>query len=210
MTGGELVSYLARLRGTTDMRHVRDLADRLDLDLGRPIRTLSKGNRQKVAVLQALMHRPELLVLDEPTSGLDPLVQSLVHDLLRQHARDGGTVLLSSHVLDEVQRVADRVGIIRAGRLVAVERLAELRAKSLHHVSAAFDHAVDVGEFAALPGVHDARVQDTTLTCRATRQALDLLVKTIAGHPVADLSCEEASLEDTFLTYYGTPESSDA
>jgi ABC-2 type transport system ATP-binding protein len=203
MTVLELLTFLASLRGTRDLSYARVLSDRLDLDLARVVTTMSKGNRQKVAIVQALMTRPELLVLDEPTSGLDPLVQQQVHDLLREHVDGGGTVLLSSHVLSEVQRIADRVGIIRSGRLVAVERLDDLRAKSLHSVSVRFDAPVDAEPFRRLEGVRDVTVQGTVLTLGATQGALDAVVKQSARHTVLDLSCEEASLEEMFLAYYG-------
>lgn len=135
LTGRELTTYLGHLRGGVARGAVDKLAERFELDLDRPIRSLSRGNRQKVALVQAFMSSPDLLVLDEPTSGLDPLVQQQFHALLHECAAAGQTVLLSSHVLSEVQRVADRVGIIRAGRLVAVERLEHLREKAAHHVS---------------------------------------------------------------------------
>jgi ABC-2 type transport system ATP-binding protein len=203
MTVLELLTFLAAVRGTRDLSYARVLSERLDLELGRVVTTMSKGNRQKVAIVQALMTRPELLVLDEPTSGLDPLVQQQVHDLLREHVDGGGTVLLSSHVLSEVQRIADRVGIIRSGRLVAVERLDDLRAKSLHSVSVRFDEPVDAEPFRRLGGVRDVTVKGTVLTLGATQSALDAVVKQAARHTVLDLSCEEASLEEMFLAYYG-------
>jgi ABC-2 type transport system ATP-binding protein len=202
LTGTELLAYLAALRGGVDSTYVGTLAERFGVELHRPIRTLSKGNKQKLAIVQALMGRPELLVLDEPTSGLDPLMQQQLHELLREHAEAGGTVLLSSHVLSEVQRIADRVGIIRDGRLVAVERLDDLRSKSLHHVEVRFDGTVDAGEF-RMDGVRDVRLVGDTLTCSSTRAALNPLLHAIARHDIADLACEEASLEDTFLAYYG-------
>jgi ABC-2 type transport system ATP-binding protein len=202
MTGTELLRYLAYLRGGVAMSYVNTLAERLDVELNRPIRTLSKGNRQKVAIVQALMARPELLVLDEPTSGLDPLVQQQVHELLRGHVDAGGAVLLSSHVLSEVQRTADRVGMLRGGRLVAVERLDELRAKSLHHVEVRFAGPVDRAEF-RIDGVRDVRVTGETMQCAAVQTALNALLQAITRHDVVDLSCEEASLEDTFMAYYG-------
>ena len=202
MTGLELVTFLGNLRGGMDEEHVRLLAKRLDADLGRPLRTLSKGNRQKVAIIQALMGRPDLLVLDEPTTGLDPLVQQQVHELIREHAAGGGTALLSSHILSEVQRVADRVGIIRSGRLMTVERLEDLRRKSLHHVQVTFAEPVAVSDF-VMEGVTDLRVDDRVLTCAATQQALDQLLRTITRERVIDLACEEASLDDTFLAFYG-------
>ena len=202
MTGSELLSYLAHLRGGVDAEYVRLLAKRLDAELDRPLRNLSKGNRQKIAIIQALMARPAVLVLDEPTTGLDPLVQQQVHDLLREHAAGGGTALLSSHVLSEVQRVADRIGIIRAGRLVAVERLDDLRRKSLHHVSVSFGAPVEADEF-VIDGVRDVNVTGLTLTCAATQHALDPLMRVVTRHQIVDLACEEATLDDTFLTFYG-------
>jgi ABC-2 type transport system ATP-binding protein len=202
LTGRELLAYLGALRGGVDAAYVAELAERLQVELARPIRQLSKGNRQKLAIVQALMGRPELLVLDEPTSGLDPLVQQKVHELLRDHAVAGGSVLLSSHVLSEVQVVADRVGIIRAGRLVAVERLDELRRKSLHRVEVRFDEAVREEEF-RLDGVRDIHVTGTTLVCSSTQGSLDALLRAVTHHRVVDLTCEEASLEETFLAYYG-------
>jgi ABC-2 type transport system ATP-binding protein len=202
MTAGDLLRYLGHLRGDVDSAYVQTLAERLDLELDRPVRALSKGNRQKVAIVQALMGRPRLLVLDEPTSGLDPLVQQQLHEMLREHAAGGGSVLLSSHVLSEVQRTADRVGMLRGGRLVAVERLDDLRKKSLHHVEVHFTAPVDVAEF-RLDGVRNVEVSGDALRCASTQKSLDALLHVITRHEVVDLSCEEASLEDTFLAYYG-------
>ena len=202
MTGRELLTYLANLRRNVDAHYIDVLAERLEADLARPLRTLSKGNRQKIAIVQALMGRPDLLVLDEPTTGLDPLVQQQVHELLREHVGEGGTVLLSSHVLAEVQRVADRVGIIRAGRLVAVDRLEDLRRKSLHHVRVRFTQPLDPTPF-SFDGVRDVRVEGSVLTCAATQEALDPLLHEITRHHLVDLSCEEASLDESFLAFYG-------
>ncbi len=203
LTGAQTVTYFASLRRDADTKHAEALAARLDLDLSRPARALSKGNRQKLAVVLALMSQPQLLVLDEPTSGLDPLVQQEFYAILREHSASGGSVLLSSHVLAEVQRVADRVGIIRAGRLVAVERLDELRAKSLHHVAARFADPVSHEEFSGVSGVRDLVVEDHAMRCSAPQAALDELLKRITRHTVADLDCAEADLEETFLAYYG-------
>ena len=202
LTGAELLTYFGALRGGVDNTYVAELAKRLEVELHRPIHALSKGNKQKIAIVQALMTRPELLVLDEPTSGLDPLVQQQVHELLREHAATGGTVLLSSHILSEVQRTADRVGIIRAGRLVAVDRLDDLRRKSLHRVEVRFGSAVRADEF-RLDGVRNVHVSGDTLRCAATQPALNALLQAVTRHPVVDFTCEEASLEDTFLAYYG-------
>jgi beta-exotoxin I transport system ATP-binding protein len=203
LTGRQHIAYFCHLRGTDDQSSALKLAARLDLDLDHAARTLSKGNRQKVAVVLALMSAPRLLILDEPTSGLDPLVQQEFHAILREHAARGGSVLLSSHVLGEVQRVADRIGVVRAGRLIAVERLQELRGKSLHHVSARFAGAVPADAFGRMPGVRDTRVSGQVLTCTAPQSALNALLKEVARHEIVDFECAEAALEETFLAYYG-------
>lgn len=206
LTGRQHIAYFLALRGRhtgTDEKRARALAERLDLDLTRPARTLSKGNRQKLVVVLALMSAPPVLILDEPTSGLDPLVQQAFQALLREHTAGGGCVVLSSHVLAEVEHTADRIGVLRAGRLVAVERIDEMRAKSLHHVQARFADEVSAAEFAALPGVSDVSVTDHTLSCSAPQTALDALLKRVTRHRIVDLGCAEAELEETFLTYYG-------
>ena len=203
LTGRQHVEYIGALRRDPGTANALALADRLDLDLGRPAHALSKGNRQKLALVLAMMSRPPLLLLDEPTSGLDPLVQQEFQALVHEHTADGGSVLLSSHVLGEVERVADRIGVLRAGLLVAVERIDDLRAKSLHHVSARFAEDVSPAEFSGIPDVRDVVVDGRSLTCSAPQSALDALLKRVARHQVVDLGCVEAELEETFLTYYG-------
>jgi ABC-2 type transport system ATP-binding protein len=209
LTGRDHVEYLGFLRGKVTPKRVEELSARLDLDLDRPSRELSKGNKQKLALVLAMMSAPTLLVLDEPTGGLDPIAQQDFHEILREHTNDGGSVLLSSHVLSEVQRVADRVGVLRSGRLVAVERLDELRSKSLHHVQAHFSEPIALEEFADLPNLVDLSVSDHTMTCSAPQSALDLLLKRVSQHQVIDFECFEAELEETFLTYYGEGGDSD-
>ena len=178
------------------------------LDLDRPAKALSKGNRQKLAVVLALMSEPTLLILDEPTSGFDPLVQQEFHALLREHTARGGSALLSSHVLGEVQRVADRIGVLRAGLLIAVEDMATLRARSLHRVRARFDDVVEPAEFAAVPDLRDLEVTEYGLSCSAPASSLDALCRQLAAHRLADLECTEADLEETFLAYYGSADGS--
>ena len=209
LTGAQHLEYVAYLHGDGGTGWGRALSARLDLDLSRPATALSKGNRQKLAVVLALMTRPRLLLLDEPTSGLDPLVQQEFQSLLHEHTDAGGSVLLSSHVLGEVQRLADRIGVVRAGRLIAVERMESLRARSLHHVTATFADRADPSEFRGVPGVRDLHVAAGTLTCSAPQTSLDALVKQVSRHTLVDFACAEAELEETFLTYYeasGTPE----
>ena len=170
--------------------------------LDRPIRELSRGNRQKIGIVQAFMHRPELAVLDEPTSGLDPLLQAEVRSLLRETAADGRTVFLSSHSLDEVQHTADRVGIIRAGRLIDVDRVETLRERALRHVSVTFAEPVDPDEFAALAGVRLEHVEGSSLRLSAAESAMDAVVKAAARHQVVDLVSAPADLEEIFLELY--------
>jgi ABC-2 type transport system ATP-binding protein len=214
LSGRQHVEYFSWLRRTgpdADHRRARPDADRdragviaqrLDLDLSRPARTLSKGNKQKLAIVLALMSAPELLILDEPTTGLDPFVQQEFYALLQEHTQRGGSVLLSSHVLAEVQRVATRIGVVRAGRLIAVERLDALRGRSLHHVSAQLEDPVSAAEFAGLPQLIDLRIEDHTVSCSAPQSALDGLVKQLSRHRIVDFACTEAELEETFMAYY--------
>jgi ABC-2 type transport system ATP-binding protein len=200
-TGQELLTFLGNLRGGVPPARIGELADRLDLDLSRKVRALSKGNRQKLGVVQAFMHAPELLILDEPTSGLDPFLQQ-EFVVMAGEARDAGqTIFMSSHVMSEVQRTADRVGIIREGRLVTVDRVETLREQAVRKVEIQFDRPVPAEEFAALPGVSDLRVEGTVLRCRLAGRA-DALVKAAARHTVVDLLSEEPDLEELFFAYY--------
>jgi ABC-2 type transport system ATP-binding protein len=209
LTGREVVEYFAGLRrDRADLHHAITLAERFDLDLDRRVHDLSKGNRQKLAIVQAFMSEPDLLVLDEPTSGLDPLVQQEFHELVGEVTGRGATVLLSSHMLSEVQHMADRVGIIREGRLVAVERLEDLRAKSLHRVEAHLRGPVTVDAFAALDGVRQLTLSNGVLRCGIPQRSLDALVKTLGRFQVLDMTVTEDDLEEMFLTYYaeGSPD----
>jgi ABC-2 type transport system ATP-binding protein len=197
----ELLTYLANLRGGVPRARIEGLAERFDLDLTARIRSLSKGNKQKVAVVQAFMHEPELLVLDEPTAGLDPLLQQTFLTMVREARAKGQTVFMSSHVMSEVQATADRVGIVRDGRLVTVERVEDLRERAVRRVEIHFEDAVSADEFASLSGVSDVEVTGTLLTCRLDGRA-DPLVKAAARHTVISLLSEEPDLEELFVTYY--------
>jgi ABC-2 type transport system ATP-binding protein len=202
VTGGELLRFFGGLRGGLDPNRIQNLADRLDIDLGTRIRSLSHGNKQKVGLVQAFMHRPELVVLDEPTQGLDPLVQHEFHRLVAEAKSEGRTVFLSSHVMPEVERVCDRVGIIREGRLVAVEDIGELKSRSVRAVEIHFQHPAPGVAFANLPGVSDVSVMGDVLRC-SVAGPLDAVIKQAARFRVVDLTSHEPSLEDIFLTYYG-------
>ena len=193
---------MARLRGDVDEPFRLELCRRLEVVLDRPIRQLSKGNRQKIGIVQAFMHRPKLVVLDEPTSGLDPLLQAEVRALLRETAADGRTVFLSSHSLDEVQHVADRVGVLRSGRLVDVDVVESLRERSLRHVKVTFTAPVDAEPFAALDGVRVIEVDGATVRLSAPESAMDALVKALARHHIVDLVSQPADLDEIFLEMY--------
>jgi ABC-2 type transport system ATP-binding protein len=204
LTGRETLRYLANLRGGVDWDYVAALTERLDCDLDRKVADLSTGNRRKVGLIQAFMHRPELLILDEPTSGLDPLVQHEFYHLLDEAREDGQTVFLSSHVLPEVQRVCDRVAFVREGRLVAVEDVAELTGKAVREIEVVFAEAVPPSAFEGIPGVTDVHAdgnQATSLRFTVTG-SLDPVVKRLAGYPVVDLISRLPDLEDVFMTFY--------
>jgi ABC-2 type transport system ATP-binding protein len=177
------------------------LAERLDVDLSRPLRTYSHGNRQKVGIILALMHRPKLLILDEPTTGLDPLVQQALYQLLQEVRRDGRTVFFSSHVLPEVERLCSRVGILREGRLVAVETVAELKKKAVRRIDLVFDQPTAPEPFQALPGVIEVRVNDSTLHA-VVQGNLGPLVKVAAQYNLVNVATYEPSLEEIFLAFY--------
>jgi ABC-2 type transport system ATP-binding protein len=208
-TSRELLTHLGHLRGGVDRQRIDLLAERLELDLGVRIRSLSKGNRQKVGLVQAFMHEPELLILDEPTSGLDPLLQQTFLDFVREAKAAGQTVFMSSHVLSEVQQAADRVGIIRDGRMVAVESVDTLRRHSVRRVEIHFDEPVAPDAFVGLAGVSEVTVDGPILRCRLAGRA-DPLVKMAARYPVDNLVIEEPDLEELFLTYYHAAEATDA
>jgi ABC-2 type transport system ATP-binding protein len=202
LTGEDLLLYLGNLRGGVPMDRIREVADRLGAPIGRRIRTLSHGNKQKVGLIQAFVHRPDLVVLDEPTQGLDPLVQNEVHRMIRETRSEGRTVFLSSHDLTEVEALCDRVGIIRHGKLVAVEEVAGLKARALRRLEIHFAEPVAPDVFSRLPGVRDVEASDSVIRCTVVG-ALDPLIKAAATHTVVNLISEEPSLEEIFLAYYG-------
>ncbi|MFC5751596.1 ABC transporter ATP-binding protein [Actinomadura rugatobispora] len=202
---GECLTFLGNLRGGVPPARILELAQRLDLDLSARIKSLSKGNRQKVGLIQAFMHHPELLILDEPTSGLDPLVQQTFLDMVGEARRAGQTVFMSSHIMSEVEAAADRVAIIREGRLVALDTVADLRARSFLQVRVTFDAPVPEEDFTDLPGVTGLAIEDRTLTCRVDGPP-DPLIKAAARHTVTGLHADTPDLEELFHTYYsGAP-----
>ncbi|MEU9126870.1 ABC transporter ATP-binding protein [Kitasatospora sp. NPDC048540] len=206
-TGHEALTYLGDLRGGVPAARITELAERLDLDLGRRIGTLSKGNRQKIGVVQAFMHRPELLILDEPTSGLDPFLQQRFVELVQEADGNGQTVFMSSHVLSEVQRTCRRVGIIRDGELVTVADVEKLRRSAHRTIEITFASEIDTAVFDRLPGLQNVTVTGTPDGGRVLRAILtgspDTLVKTAARFEVTGLLAEEPELEEIFFTFYG-------
>jgi ABC-2 type transport system ATP-binding protein len=201
MTAREHLEFFGNLRGGHRPERVRDLAERFELDLERPIRSLSKGNKQKVGIVQAFAPEVELLVLDEPTDGLDPLMQHEFLLLARETTAAGSTVFLSSHVLSEVQQIAHRVGIIREGRLVAVEEVTALHGRAVRIFDLRFAGPAPREELERVPGVRELSVNGSTARLRLEGTP-DPLVKALARHEVLDLVSHEPDLEDVFLSFY--------
>ena len=204
LTAREHLRYFASLRGMRDIGDGEALAGRLELELDRPVRSLSKGNRQKVGLVQALMHRPALAVFDEPTSGLDPLVQQVVYELVAEATADGRTVFVSSHVLSEVQHIADRVALIREGRLQLVDSVETLRQRALTRVEVTFATPPPEGAFGHVPGVHEVERRGSVVRLTLEGSA-DPLVKALGQFEVEALDSHEADLEDVFLEQYRRP-----
>jgi ABC-2 type transport system ATP-binding protein len=202
LTGRQTLEYFGNLRGGVDRAYQAELIERFDLDASRRFREYSKGNKQKVGLVAALQHRPELLLLDEPTSGLDPLVQQTFFGLLRERVQDGATAFLSSHILSEVERSCDRVAIIRDGRLVQVDRVDALRDLAHHQVELRFAGEPPVEEFKKLAGVSDLAVEDHLLRLRVFGP-ITPVVQAAARLGVTDFLSREPSLEETFLAQYG-------
>jgi ABC-2 type transport system ATP-binding protein len=221
LSGRDNLEYLARLRGGVDSGYLTRLVERFELDTSRRFRDYSRGNKQKVGLVQAFMHRPRLLLLDEPTSGLDPLVQATFHGLVKEVVAEGSTVFLSSHVLSEVERMCDRAGIIRDGHLVRVDRVDALGMGNVHLIRMTFAGAVSAADFAGLPGVSSVEagaVADdggrpggeargpsasgrTVISAVVTGDPRRLLLAA-AERPLLEFESRRPSLEELFLTYY--------
>jgi len=202
-TAQQQLRFFNDLRGSqADWTFARQLAERLELNLKIQIKNLSKGNKQKIGVIQALMHHPPLLLLDEPTSGLDPLMQQAVLRLLREANADGATVFFSSHIMSEVENVTERVAIIRSGKIIEVAETANLTHRSLSRLKVRFKKPVDSSRLENLPGVAIlARTNGTCIDLQVTGD-MEGLVKKLGEFPVQDLETEQPSLEEVFLAYY--------
>jgi len=201
MTGEELLRYMGNLRGGVDWSYVESLAERLDCSLSQRIKSLSRGNKQKIGLIQAFIHRPELLILDEPTSGLDPLIQHEFHRMARELREGGTTFFISSHNLPEVERMCDRVGIIREGSLVTVDDIENLKEKALRKLEIHFASPVPEEAFADISGVKDLVVENSVLRCSVVG-SVDALIKAAARFEVLNVVSSEVSLEEIFIDYY--------
>ncbi len=199
--GSEIVSYVAGLRGDVEDAAIRSLAQRLDLDLGRKYREYSHGNKQKLALVLAFMHKPLLAILDEPTTGLDPLHQQEFYGIVRDARAGGATIFVSSHVLSEVEHICDRVGIVREGHLATVSTLDDLVGMRAFHIEIEFADGVPVDQLKAVQGLEQLKVSDHRAT-GLLRGSFEPLMSAIAGRRVIGLTSREPSLEEIFLTYY--------
>ena len=205
MDVGKLLRYSAGFYDGDGEARMRELSDALDLDLGRKIADLSRGNQRKVAIVQSLLHRPRLLVLDEPTVGIDPLVQARFFDILREENRRGTTIFFSSHTLSEVQKMCGRVAIIKDGKIAAVENIESLRKKQLRKVRAEFSVPIDADAL-DIQGIISPRAEKNALGFMYSG-AIGALVAALSGRPLIDLIIEEPTLEEIFMHYYSdTPE----
>jgi ABC-2 type transport system ATP-binding protein len=203
LTGGQILEYFANLRGGVDRAYLKKLIERMDLDTSRKFRHYSTGNKRKVVLIQAFMHRPRLLILDEPTSGLDPLNQQEFDGMVKEARDEGRTVFLSSHVLSEVEKTCTRVGIIREGRLVRVGGVHELKDIKRYEITISFAQPVAVEAFTGLDGVAEVEKLNNGHAVRLAMQGpADAVIKAAAKYPVVSLTSYEPSLEDIFLKYY--------
>jgi ABC-2 type transport system ATP-binding protein len=202
LTGAQTVTYFGNLRGRVERAYVEGLIERLDLDPSRKFKEYSKGNKQKVGLVVALQHKPDLLILDEPTAGLDPLIQQTFFELVREAREEGRTIFLSSHIIDEVDRTCDRVAIIREGRLVQVDRIEAIRELAFHHVELTFRAPVATALFIGLPGVSDVVANGDTVRMRVSGP-IGAVIGAAAGHDLLDVVSREPNLEDVFLAQYG-------
>ncbi len=202
LTGADTISYFGNLRGGVDRAYVARLVEALDLDTSRRFKEYSKGNKQKVGLIVALQHRPDLLILDEPTAGLDPLVQQTFFALVREAHDEGRTIFLSSHIIDEVDRTCERVAIIREGRLVQVDRIEAIRELAFHHVELTFQGPVDPAAFAGLAGVSDVEAAGHVITMRVSGP-IGAVISVAAANGIVDVVSREPNLEDVFLAQYG-------
>lgn len=207
-TGRQILTYLGNLRGGVPFERVTDLAERLQLDLDRKFREYSKGNKQKVGLIQAFMHEPNLLILDEPTAGLDPLNQQVFFQMAAEARRQGATIFLSSHMLSEVEHTCDRVGIIREGQLIRVGQVRDVISEKHYRIELQLSVPADetiMRAFASLPGIDEMEaVPEHSLLRFVAHGSMDPVIKLAAHYPVITMTSHEPTLEEAFLSYYGS------
>ena len=203
MNGKDFLKYMANLRGGVDWGFVEEMISNLKAQTTKPIGSLSHGNKQKLGLIQAFMHDPDILILDEPTNGLDPLVQEEFHKMLKSVKDSDKTVFLSSHIMSEVEEICDRVGIIREGELIAVEKIEDLKAKKLQSIEIHFAKSVPDNIFENLPNVSDVEIKDNVVKAKVSgTNTLDSFIKTIAKYEVTKIDAPEPNLEEIFLSYF--------
>ncbi len=200
MTGGEFLALMGSFHQGHDGRRLKELQEQLELDLSRQTRAYSKGMKQKLAIIQAFMNDPKLLVLDEPTLGLDPLMQHRFYDLLLEEKARGKTVFLSSHIIPEVERVCDRVGIVRDGRLVSIERVADLKYKKVRRMELILSRELSQEEL-KFEGMEILSIKGKQVELKVSGN-IPRLLKQLCQLPIEDMSFPEATLEDTFMEFY--------
>ena len=200
LTGEQYLNYISNLRSAT-INNTNILAERLDLNLNSKIKTLSKGNKQKIGIIQAFMNNPKLAILDEPTSGLDPLKQQEFQNIVQEQNNLGCSVLLSSHILGEIEDLCERVGIIKNGNIVASEQISDLKNKTIKKYEITFDNAPKISEFKNVKNISNLELQGNTITLNI-KGTIDNLLKVISKFTVLNLRIIEPSLEEIFLTFY--------
>lgn len=201
LTGHQQLEYLGNLRGSFDKKYVHQLAERLDCNLKRKFKTLSRGNKQKVGLIAALMNKPELLILDEPTSGLDPLIQAEFNKIILEHKTQGGTVFVSSHILSEVQEICDRVAFVRAGKIIADKPLVEITKNAPKQVRIVSKDSKLKAAIKSLAGVHSFKSSGSVLSF-SYQGDLARLLKVITAHKIEDVAIEDVELEEIFMKFY--------
>ncbi len=200
-TAQQIIRFIGEARGSYDVGYVNELAERLQFDLTKKVRSYSSGNKRKLGLIIALMNKPDLLILDEPTSGLDPLVQQTFYQLMQEIRAEGRTVFMSSHILGEVQAICDRVAILRGGQLQAVQRVDELMHADFRHVKLYFREPVSAATLANVPGVIAVSGDGDTLSLQLSGD-FDPLLRALSDHYIKDITVQEPTLEEVFLKFY--------
>lgn len=201
LSGKDHLAFQAKLQNQVDSAYINNLAERLDASLNKPVKSLSHGNKQKIALIAALMSKPNLLILDEPTTGLDPLIQQQFYQIISEIKNQGTTVFVCSHILPEIERICDRVAIIRDGKLVVIEEIANLKKTAKRRVEVFFKNKPDLKDFKAIKNLSNLVFEKDQLSC-TVEGSFDIFLKTVAKYEVLNLITQEPNLEEIFLKYY--------